>query len=307
MKRIQPVLAVLLIILLLLAGCSAQTGHSGGMPQTTTTAASKSDSEYSNESSPTADGKTLERKIIRNASLDLEVNDVLSAYDSLLNWAAQRGGYEIRRNQQKSNGFITIDAQIKISPDHLDAFLLYAAELGEVINTQISTEDITDSYYDAETRLRSMEASLERYYDYLEQAGNIEESLSVQQEINRLTVEIESMKGRLKLWDSLMAESVVTIRLRQTSDPVKIKKEINWSMLSFADMGYLMKSGLTGVANVLVNIVQWAAIVLVAAAPFWIVALIVIFLLRRRKKKKTASRQAEIRQSTEDHDATPQN
>jgi ACT domain-containing protein len=162
-----------------------------------------------------------------------------------------------------------------------------------VINSLTESDDITDSYYDTQTRLKTMELSLENYYTYLDKASTIDESLQVQNQINQLTVEIESLKGKLSLWDSLLAESLVTIRLRQANDPVKIKKEINWAALTFADMGYLMKSGLMQVVNVLVGVVQWLAIVLVAAAPIWIVGLIILLLVRRRirknRQKKAAS------------------
>ncbi len=53
------------------------------------------------------------------------------------------------------------------------------------------------------------------------------------------------MKGMLRLWDSMLAESTVNLEIRQVNDPVQIKKEITWSALSWADMAYLMRSGLT--------------------------------------------------------------
>ena len=302
MKRQLIWLIVLMLVFAGLTGCSSSTGDK--QMATTTAGYSPGAGEHKSESS--LPEVTVARKIIRNASLDLEAADVAAAYDALLSWAAERGGYEIRREQRRSDGYITIDAQIKIKPEHLDDLLAYAATLGDVINTQISTEDITDSYYDAKTRLQTMELSLENYYAYLKKAVSIEESLSVQREINQLTAEIESLKGRLKLWDSLLAESVVTLRLRQTDDPVKLKKEIDWSTLSFSDMGYLMKNGLTAVANALVSVLQWLAIVLVAASPLWIIALVVILVLRRKKRRAAlAKKQAEAAEKPAQEDPKP--
>jgi preprotein translocase subunit SecG len=294
MKKTIIILIVALLAISAFYGC-ASGSMDNRSPAATTTAGYNPGGAKENDNAPGGDTQ-IERKIIRNASLDLEATDVVTAYESLLAWAAQYGGYETRRNQQRVNDIISIDAQIKIKPEYLDALLDYAKTLGDVINTQISTEDITDSYYDIQTRLKSMELSLESYYGYLAKAKTIDESLSVQSQINNLTVEIESLKGRLKLWDSLLAESVVTIRLRQTNDPIKIKKDIDWSTLSFADMGYLMKSGLASVANILVNILQWLAIVVVAASPLWIIAIIVIIVVRRKKKKRQqqAARQQQV-------------
>jgi hypothetical protein len=284
MKRLLAFITAAIIFLTAFAGCAASqsTTYDNEAPYMTTTAATMTGD---GPGSGLGGDPSAERKIIRDANLDLEVSDVVKVYNDILAYARQSGGYEISRSQTRSNGYIAIQARIKIKPDQLDSFIAFIGNQGKVINTQITTEDITEDYYDIQTRLKSMESSLTTYYDFLLQAANIDESLMVQNQINQLTAEIESLKGRIKLWDSLLAESVVTLQLRQTEDPVQLKKEINWSTLTFDDMGYLMRSGLTSVLNFLANAAQWLAIALVVTAPFWITGLIILFVLLRRKKK----------------------
>jgi hypothetical protein len=287
MKRLS-VLILAFALFIAAAGCSAaQTTRGnkdlGQATYATTTAAMKpgaaADSELAGEA-------TAERKIVRNATLDMQVKDVVAAYEELLAYAIQRGGYEVNRNQVKSGDAVTINAQIKIKPEELDGFLAFADGKGEVISSQTSTTDITEAYYDAQIRLETMEKSLETYYGFLNKAKDINESLNVQSQINQLTREIESLKGKITLWESLLAESTVTLRLSQLADPVKIKKEINWSTLTFADMAYLMQSGLTGLLNFIVNVLQWLAISLVVTLPIWVPALVIILVVRRNRKKR---------------------
>lgn len=287
MKRLLFIILSLTLLLALLAGCAATSAtRSNNTTQAATNATTAAD-QWGGEKTPdTNPSEAFTRKQIRNATLDLEVKDVAAAYNLLLSYASQYGGYEVARMQSKSNGYITIDAQIKIEPGQLDAFLVYAATLGDVINTQTTSSDITDDYYDAQTRLKTLEMTLEKYYGFLEKATSIDESLKVQNQIDSLTLQIESFKGQLKLWDSLLAESVITLRLRQSEDPVVLKKEINWSTLSFNDMLYLMKSGVTRVANFLVSALQWLAIALVVTSPLWIIGLVVLFVVRRRNKRQ---------------------
>lgn len=233
----------------------------------------------------------ISRKIIRNASLDLEVTNVIDAYDHLLDWVLAHGGYEVSRVQNKSDQYVIVDAQFRLAPEHLDAFLAFADGQGEVINTQITTEDITDAYFDTQTRLNTMETALDQYYGFLKEAKNIEESLIVQEEINRLTLDIESLKGKLTVWDRLLDLSLITLRLRQSSDPTKIRKEVTWSTLSFSDMVYLMHRGLSRVANTTVSVFQWLAIAAVVLSPVWLlvlVVLLIIWLIRRKGRKKAA-------------------
>jgi hypothetical protein len=304
MKSCKSCLVLLLILLLLmpLAACSATSTKSQNDYSPTTAATTTAG--WNEGQAPDADTgagnvQNIDRKIVRNAALSLEVMDVEKAYAQLLAYAAERKGYEARRNQSVSGGFTYLTATIKLVPGELDGFIAYAGTIGTLVNTQISTEDITEGYYDSQTRLASMEKTLARYYEFLTQARNIEETLAVQTQINQLTVEIESLKGKLKLWDSWLAESVITLELRQINDPVKIKKEITWSSLSFEDMGYLMRSGLTTIANVLVTVVQWLAIALVAAAPIWIIALVLFLIWRRRRQRRKAAAKAVQAKKTE--------
>ncbi len=300
-------IALSMLLLLGIAGCSASSavGSQGESPQATTTY-SGDDGDWADEapmgSGNTPDGQDIQRQIIKNAYLSLEARDVEAAYSDLLAYAAQRGGYEAEKNQRTVNDQIMIDAAIKIAPKHLDDFLAYAEETYDLISSQVSTEDITSAYYDIKTRLATKEKALATYYAFLDDAQDIEESLKVQNEINQLTEEIESLKGQLAVWDSLLAESTVTIMLRQLSDPVESKREINWSTLTLDDMSYLMRAGLTAFTNAIVVFLQWAAIVLVVLSPLWIIGLIVLWIVLRAKRKKRAKQASEEIQSPENKD-----
>ena len=89
-----------------------------------------------------------------------------------------------------------IEARIKLAPKYLDDFLNYAGSAAKVINVSTTSQDVTESYYDVQTRLKTMEQMLDKYTEFLNRAANVNEALSVQSEINRLTTEIESLKGK---------------------------------------------------------------------------------------------------------------
>ncbi len=304
MKRLKQLIPLLLIITLLvslLTACGAQNSatvenrdlmyseetYAGAMP-----AVEMADGSMSKQiapdmmpAEPSGQIPNTDRKIIKNANLGLEVVDVKATYDKLLEFALAHKGYETNRNEYKSNDYLTLYATIRIDPTQLDAFIEYAGTVGELINVQISSSDITESYYDSKTRLETMEKSLAKYDEFMLKAQTIEEVLQVQAQINQITVEIESLKGMLRMWDSLLDESTITLEIRQVDDPVQIKKEITWSALSWADMVYLMKSGLTWLTNGVVTGIQWLAIAVAVTAPLWLIILIVIAIVRRRRNK----------------------
>lgn len=247
------------------------------------------------------------RQIIRNASIDLQAENVPQAYEQILALAESYGGYELQRQQRTQDDITSIDAELRLPPEHLDAFLEETEDLAEVLNTRIYTDDITAQYYDAQTRLDTMEKSLEQYYRYLEEAANIEELLSVQSYINDLTQEIESLKGRIQLWDRQLAESYVELRLRQIDDPLQVRREIDWTALSLSDMTYLIEAGIKSVLNVLIGFFQWLLIILIAGAPVWLPLLILIWIIirrsRRRQKSKTGTgNPSAVTPSTDEND-----
>ena len=297
LKKALVILLTGLLIITLATGCGADSSQ----PGMDTDSAYRSESYSATEEAGQGMNSTeaADRRIVRNAQADLSAEDVITAYEQILDFINAAGGYEASRNQRQQDDRISIDAQLRLPPEKLDDFLDFLDDVGEVINKQISTEDITAQYFDAQTRLESMEKALERYYDYLQDSASIQETLSVQSEINHLTVEIESLKGKLSLWDTQLKESTVTLRLRQIDDPLLLKQEIDWSALSWDDMQYLMQAGLKTVLNVLIGFFQWLAIILVAASPLWIAALIVILIVRKKAKKRKKQSAAWRKQQSE--------
>lgn len=317
-NRAAAILLILSVLIAIIAGaCSAGTGKAAS-PSTTTPATTAAGmypgaekDGFSGNSGKTTSGNlpgqttspaALATKIIRNASLDIEAEDVVKAYDALLQHATLNGGYEASRKVTTSGTYTVLEAKIKIKPEYLDDLLTFAGTTGKIINVQTSSQDITESYYDTQTRLATMESMLKKYNEFLTNAKTVQEALSVQSEINRLTTEIESLKGKLRYYDTMVAESTVTIVIRQTNDPVKIKKEIKWNALTWDDMVYLMQRGLMAVVNTLTGVLQWLSIALVAASPLIVIAIIVLIILirRRRAKAQQAQQARQARQDPQD-------
>ncbi len=306
MKRFLMIALVSVMLLTVLAGCSAMASpgkdvdESPGYYPVETNAGAPTDADFGSadgESTfPTNAGTVTSvlRKIIKDVQLSLEAKDVKAAYADLLAKAIALGGYEFDKAQGISDDIVYIDAVFKIEPENLDAFIAYADDKYEILSNNTNSSDITKDYYDAQTRLTTMEKSLETFYGLLAKAETIEDSLKVLAQIDQLTLEIESLKGQISMWDNLLAESTVSIRLRQITSPVEPKREINWSTLSWDDMGYLIQAGLTTLINAIVIFLQWLVIILVVLSPLWVIGLIVLFILLRRHRRKLRKQKAAI-------------
>jgi hypothetical protein len=235
-----------------------------------------------------------ERKIIRNASLEIMAHDASALYKNIVDYGTGIGGYEHSYAISNYETYSVIHAQFKVPPEKLGDFVNFIGDSGEIINSSMNSEDITESYFDAKTRLDTKRKSLDRYYSLLSRASSTEEIVYVQRIIDQITEEIESLEGRLKMWNSLVNMATVSLYIRQENDPIQIRKEISWNTLSLDDMGYLIKRGFYSVTNTFVSILQWMVVILVGYSPLWIILVFGVFLwfmLRKRKKERERERE----------------
>jgi hypothetical protein len=241
----------------------------------------------------TASAPAVRRKIIKDANVNIEVPDVEQAYANMIETLENYGGYEANKSLESWSENIYIRAELKIPADLLDMFLRKIAQEGEVRSQNIYSSDITDQYYDSQTRLQTLEKTLAKYYEFLDEARNVREQLEISQFIGDLTYQIESLKGSLNRWDYLVAYSNVSIYIYKIPEDYIAPRVIEWSSLSLDDMGYLIKSGFVGVSSFLVNMFQRILIALIAGSPVIIPGAVIIFILIRRARKKTRAKYLE--------------
>jgi len=233
----------------------------------------------------------FERKLIKTAKLDVEAPDAEGYYKTLAACAQELGGYESGYDISNYEMYSVVNVTFKLPPEKLNDFVRFAGE-GEgvtVVNSKMNTTDVTDDYYDVQSRLESKRRSLDQYYEIMKTAATIDEIVKLQSSVDRLTEEIESLEGKLKLWNSQVDMSTVTLYIRQNNDPVKIRKEISWDSMSLDDMAYLTKSGFVTVVNGLVSMLKWIAIAVMVCSPLLAIAavtLLIVFLAVRRAKRK---------------------
>jgi hypothetical protein len=157
------------------------------------------------------------RKLIRNASLELEVTNFQAAVDAITRLAGQEQGYLATQNSDRgANGKLQGTLVLKVRPANLDRFLLELRPLGELKNQAIGTQDVTKDYFDTDSRMRNSQIMEARLIEMLKNTkGKVSELLQVEKELARVRGEIEQMQGELKVYDSLIAYATVTVTLRE--------------------------------------------------------------------------------------------
>jgi len=157
------------------------------------------------------------RKLIRNANVELEIVSFDDAVQKITAFAKEERGYVATTDSQKqANGKLRGQVVVKVLPENLDRFLQKIRGLGELKNQMLGTEDVTKAYFDTDARLKNARVMEQRLIDMLKtKTGKVSDLLQVEKELGRVREEIEKMQGELKYWDSQIQFATVTISLAE--------------------------------------------------------------------------------------------
>ena len=224
-----------------------------------------------------SNGAAVERKLI--VSVDIRVNskDVEKSYKSIEAKLKEYNGYFDNVESSKNRYYLTI----RIPKENLYAFIDFIEQNEKVENKNINTQDVTETYYDTENRIKNREVLLEKLRNYLREAKNIDEILKVEDRINTLTYEIESMKGNFKNLQSSIDYSRVTLNI---SNPEAIKSNTN-IYNKYLNLISFLKEFFSGILFFLVGFTAVAIPVVLILALFYYVCFGKIGLIKKLYKK----------------------
>ncbi len=162
---------------------------------------------------PAGEGQSSPRAplLIYSATLTLAVFGVEAALDAVERLALEQRGYLVRRSDQS----ITI----RVPAESFKAALDGVGKLGDELHRDVNAQDVTDQYADLKLRLRNAESVRQRLEVLLERATKVEDALAVERELERVTREIEQLKGRLALMGELLRFSTITVHF----EPVQVE------------------------------------------------------------------------------------
>lgn len=133
----------------------------------------------------------------------------------------------------------------------------------KVFERKISTEDVTSQIVDTKSRLEAKKGMRLKYMEFLKQSKNMEEVLQVQNEINGIQEEIESAAGRVESLSHQSAYSTINLSFYQ---PVNGVKPVDGPPAFFARITVAFKSGITFIADLLVDLIYiWPLLLLLFA------------------------------------------
>ncbi|MEI9807741.1 MAG: DUF4349 domain-containing protein [Bacteroidota bacterium] len=157
-----------------------------------------------------------DKKIIKTASVNIEVEDYNKYYASLREKVKSMGGYIAQEEQSQSDYKIENSMIIKVPVDQFDnAVVLLSDKIKKINERKITSQDVTTEVVDTRSRIEAKKQVRQRYMDLLGQAKNMQDILSVQSEINGIQEEIESAAGRIEYLSHSSVFSTISLTYYQ--------------------------------------------------------------------------------------------
>ncbi|MFG2955160.1 DUF4349 domain-containing protein [Streptomyces sp. NPDC048291] len=289
-RPVRPALAgLLLAAALVLTGCSADGGSDGSSASDAkadvNSAASEAAGSAGAKDGGSGTGRTTPdltvNRIIRTASLTVQVKDVPKALDAARTTAEDAGGYVgDETTTRDSGGRERTRVVLRVPAEKYDEVLAGLQGSGKLIDRTAKAQDVTEQVVDVDSRVRSQRASVARIRELMDRAAKLGDVVTLEGELSSREADLESLLARqASLKDRT---SMATITLSLTPTPVT-KAAAKDDSPGFVD-------ALSGGWHVFVTMLRWIALALGAALPFAALAAVLALLwwrLARRRRTPT--------------------
>ena len=303
MKRTLALFLSALLLLALLTGCGSKSAPrdsaAGSDYMTANQSYAKTDESfaYDEPELPTPDaengywddGQTLiggtvpqsNAKMIYRASIEVQTQDYTTSETAITELVKSCGGYfESKSLSNRSSGYRYGEFTVRVPAKEYERFCAQVGTLCHVTYMSSSAENITEAYYDTDSRLKTAQIKLERLQELLSKADNMADIITIESAISDTEYEIESLSGTLRHYDALVDYATVSLTLSETykldeneGAPLTFGARIARAFTNgLRDTGVFLEDLAIGIANNLVFLAVLAAL-----------AVIVVRAVRKRK------------------------
>jgi len=163
---------------------------------------------------PGNEGVAVERKLIKDGTIEFKTDNLNTARKQLLQATARWKGYVGSEEEYNSTDRNSTTIIIRVPAANFDS-LLAAATLGisHFDRKDIQVKDVTAEFVDIEARLKTKKDLEMRYMELLKKAKTVTEMLEIEREMGNLRADIESFEGRLNVMKNQVAFSTLTVTI----------------------------------------------------------------------------------------------
>ena len=246
-------------------------------------------------------------KMIYRGYLYLESTEFDAAVAGLNQLVTQMGGYfessELNNYSPYRHAFYVV----RVPSAKYQSFCSSVGDLAQLNSQRHTTENVSEAYYDTESRLVTQRTKLERLQELLAKADKMEDIITLESAIAETELQIEYLTGSLRKYDSLVDYATVEISLEE----VYQLSEQEQPVVGFgAKLAEAFKTGTSRFVNDLESFAlrfarNWVSRLIWLV--IWIVVIVLVIRWLRKGKKPTFSRKKKEQAPPPPANDTPEN
>lgn len=230
---------------------------------------------------------TIDRKIVRNADLQMESDAPEQSQQKITAIAEGNGGFVVESQQSSSDlrtatrDIVTMTVRVPSAKfsETLDEIRKTASRV--VVET-VKSDDVTDEFIDTEAQLKAKKALEAQFLEIMKRANTVGDALDVQRQLAEVRGEIEKLEGRRRFLENQASLSTIKIRLQA---PATFSE-------NSSGFGYRLKKAFGTGFDAALNFVLVLVSFVIAILPFLILIVLPIYLvvryfIKKNRKQKT--------------------
>ncbi len=207
-----------------------------------------------------------------------KISEQVQAWDGYIeNENTSVKGYYDARNLKY--GYMTI----RIPSEQFNIMMTQLAQYGNVTNTDVHAEDITKNYRNAAQDIENLKITESRLQEILANATDVQDVLSIENELTRIRGQINNYQRQIKDWEILVDLSSIQIQLDEVTSLEPVIEPIDDSLLGKARAGFI--ENINSMRRAVESIIIW----IISNSPMLILigvlAAITSWLYKKNKKK----------------------
>lgn len=227
-----------------------QSGTPPIVPTTPSAPSPQRPSDEYDEGGVSEPGAPADRMVVRSGFIEIVVDDVNAAAQTVGGMAATFGGHVVSSSVYRESGHTFGSVVIRVESGRFESALSAIRALSvEVARETTSSSDVTEEYVDLSARKRNLERTEEQLLKLMEEAGTVEELLNVQREVSTVRGQIEQLEARIRYLEQTSAMSLIEVFLRESvltvtfsadvravkeGEPVTFTPEVSGGFLPYA-------------------------------------------------------------------------
>lgn len=218
-------------------------------------------------------------KIIYQGTVYLDVNDLNSSLSDIKEFVESSGGFiqnsYTNLDETSESGNAWASMTVRVPAEKFNDVIDRMKDFGEETSTNITSTNVTTEYSDLQSELDSLEIQEDRLIKYLKDAKDMEDLLTIENELSRVRTDINLLSTQLNNYNQRIAYSNISINMVERLTLTTEIKSPFGKMIDNIGKGFISS------INLVLQLISFLIVLLFKIVPFLVLIIPAVFIIKK--------------------------